>query len=277
MLQKLSIQPDSRIWWCPTSFACILPLHAAGPYKDGQDNLPDLYISSYLHCLSSSHHVSQMTMTNPVPKGEPVTPPTRLLTISCPGEQETGGYLDSVEMEVEEVRKCFSSTNTSSSLKVLDGPQADLDSVIAHLPQYQWVHFSCHGNQDPEPFKSSFQVYGEKKVTLLHLMQARNPNAELAFLSACDTAAGDSLGTPDEVIHLVSTLQFIGFKSVVGTLWPMYNEDRPDLARDFYGHLLDEGKGDYHMSAVALHDATKKMRERDVPLERWVNFVHFGA
>ena len=108
-------------------------------------------------------------------------------------------------------------------------------------------------------------------------MQARNPDAELAFLSACDTAAGDALGTPDEVIHLVSTLQFIGFKSVIGTLWPMYDADGPDLARDFYGYLLGEGKGDYRMSAVALHEATKKMRERDIPLERWVNFVHFGA
>ena len=175
------------------------------------------------------------------------------------------------------MKNCFSSIDACSTPEVLDGPQADLNSVITHLPQYPWVHFSCHGNQHREPFKSSFQVYGEKKVTLLHLMQARNPDAELAFLSACDTAAGDTDGTPDEVIHLVSTLQVIGFKSVVGTLWPMYDADGPDLARDFYGYLLGEGKGDYRMSAVALHEATKKMRERDIPLERWVNFVHFGA
>ena len=83
--------------------------------------------------------------------------------------------------------------------------------------------------------------------------------------------------TPDEVTHLVSTIQFIGFKSVVGTLWTMYGPDGPELARDFYGYFLGEGKGDYRMSGVALHEATKKMRDRDVPLERWVNFVHFGA
>ena len=160
---------------------------------------------------------------------------------------------------------------------MLDGPQADPDSVITHLPQYPWIHFSCHGNQETEPFESSFTVYGKKKVTLLHLMQARNPGAELAFLSACDTAAVDVSVTPDEVIHLVSTLQFIGFKNVVGTLWPMYDADGPALVRDFYGYLLGEGKGDYRMSAVALHEATKKMREKGIPLERWVNFVHFGA
>ena len=200
----------------------------------------------------------------------------RLLAINCPGDPNEEDFLASVEGEVEEVRRCFSFMDTSLP-KVLDGPQANVESVIASLPQYSWVHFTCHGNQHPEPFRSSFKLYGGEKITLLHLMQARNPDAELAFLSACDTAAGDIVGTPDEVIHLVSTLQFIGFKSVIGTLWPMYDADGPDLAGDFYGYLLGEGKGDYRMSAVALHEATKKMRERDVPLERWVNFVHFGA
>ena len=57
----------------------------------------------------------------------------------------------------------------------------------------------------------------------------------------------------------------------------MYDADGPALVRDFYGYLLGEGKGDYRMSAVALHEATKKMREREILLERWVNFVHFGA
>ena len=57
----------------------------------------------------------------------------------------------------------------------------------------------------------------------------------------------------------------------------MYDPDGLELARDFYGYFLGKGKGDYWMLAVALHEATKKIRDRDVPLERWVNFVHFGA
>ena len=44
----------------------------------------------------------------------------------------------------------------------------------------------------------------------------------------------------------------------------MYNPDGPELARDFYGYFLGEGKGDYRMSAVALHEATKKIRDRGV-------------
>jgi hypothetical protein len=29
------------------------------------------------------------------------------------------------------------------------------------------------------------------------------------------------VGTPDEVVHLASAMQFCGFRSVVGTLWAM--------------------------------------------------------
>ena len=274
-LQELSILPGSRIWWCPTSLVCVLPLHAAGPYKPGQHNLFDLYISSYMRGLSDSHHVKESI--NLRPKDEDTIAPTQLLAVSCPGELGDDDYLYNVEREVEEVTRCFASSVITSVPKVLDGPTADPDTIIAHLPHYPWVHFTCQGFQHPEPSRSFFQVYGGKKVTLLDFMKVRNPNAELAFLSACNTATRDTNSTSDEVTHFVSTLQFIGFKSVIGTLWDMYDADGPDLARDFYGYLLGEGKADYRMSAVALHHATKKMRERDVPLERWINFVHFGA
>lgn len=43
----------SRIWWCPTSKFKSLPLHAAGLYGKGKENLMDLYTSSYAPSLSA--------------------------------------------------------------------------------------------------------------------------------------------------------------------------------------------------------------------------------
>ena len=40
-------QSESHIRWCPTADFSVLPLHAAGPYRKGQQNLPDFYILSY--------------------------------------------------------------------------------------------------------------------------------------------------------------------------------------------------------------------------------------
>jgi hypothetical protein len=53
-LAALNIAEGTRVWWCPTSVLCTLPLHAAGPYlKRGLKNFSDLYISSYIPTLSA--------------------------------------------------------------------------------------------------------------------------------------------------------------------------------------------------------------------------------
>jgi CHAT domain-containing protein len=40
----------------------------------------------------------------------------------------------------------------------------------------------------------------------------------LAFLSADETAKGDC-GQSDQSMHLAATMLFVGFKSVVATMW----------------------------------------------------------
>jgi tetratricopeptide (TPR) repeat protein len=52
-LSEMGVPKRSRVWWCPTSELCALPLHAAGPYQHGQRNLQDLYTSSYTPTLST--------------------------------------------------------------------------------------------------------------------------------------------------------------------------------------------------------------------------------
>jgi hypothetical protein len=55
-LNELGVPEQSRVWWCPTSVFCSLPLHAMGPVPS--DNGPwryflDLYIPSYTPTLST--------------------------------------------------------------------------------------------------------------------------------------------------------------------------------------------------------------------------------
>jgi hypothetical protein len=55
-LRQLNVPEQSRIWWCPTSAFCSLPLHAMGPIRsDGHHKLyfSDLYIPSYTPTLSA--------------------------------------------------------------------------------------------------------------------------------------------------------------------------------------------------------------------------------
>ncbi|KAI0298418.1 hypothetical protein B0F90DRAFT_1734469, partial [Multifurca ochricompacta] len=55
-LHTLGVPEQSRIWWCPTSVFCSLPLHAMGPIpsNDGVKRyFSDLYIPSYTPTLSA--------------------------------------------------------------------------------------------------------------------------------------------------------------------------------------------------------------------------------
>ena len=62
----------------------------------------------------------------------------------------------------------------------------------------------------------------------------------------------------------------------------MADIDGPDLAGNFYRSVFSntskwEGVPYYERTVEALRDAVKVLRKRKVTLERWVNFVHYGA
>ncbi|KAI9429151.1 hypothetical protein BJY52DRAFT_1200656, partial [Lactarius psammicola] len=55
-LRLLKVPEQSRIWWCPTSMFCSLPLHAMGPIPSDDGEMRyflDLYICSYTPTLSA--------------------------------------------------------------------------------------------------------------------------------------------------------------------------------------------------------------------------------
>jgi CHAT domain-containing protein len=265
-LAALEVVERSRIWWCPTSHLCALPLHAAGPYLPHQRNLPDIYTSSYTPTLSSlirarSHVVPRLTSP-------------KVLAMGQPNDHLEKSKLPLVREELRRIQ------NLGNSVDIMLGDQVDRETLLPLLQQYSWVHFACHGHLAAKaPFLSSFQLHDNERLTLADLIKARLPNAELAFLSACHSAAIDVNNTPDEVLHLSAALQFCGFRSVIGTLWAMADIDGPDVTEGFYGHIFrDAGNaGDFRDAAVALNHATREMRKRRVPLDRWINFVHIGA
>ena len=62
-------------------------------------------------------------------------------------------------------------------------------------------------------------------------------------------------------------------------MWAMVDEDGQDLLGHFYSKMFAAGvqNASYEESASALRHATQKLRAKGISLERWVNFVHYGA
>jgi len=165
------------------------------------------------------------------------------------------------------------------SVRIMENEEATHGAVLLELPKHSWIHIACHGHQDgKEPLKSRFRLQ-DRPLTIQDIMNARLPNAEFAFLSACHSATGDA-NTPDESLHLAGALQFVGFRSVVGTLWAMGDEIGPDSAEAFYAYMFRDSKGegaDLKDAAVGLSKVIQVLRTKKVPVDRWTNFIHVGA
>jgi CHAT domain-containing protein len=266
-LRQLRVPEQSRVWWCPTSVFCSLPLHAMGPIQsdDGEPRyFLDLYICSYTPTLSaliqSRHHNTGSQSLN--------RPSILLVAQPDPSLPTVGGEIHAVQALDTEVTSLISEAATP-------------DTVIDAFHHHGIVHFACHGTLEAgKPFEAGFELHGDARLTLLEIVRANLPAAEFAFLSACHTAELTEGSIVDEGLHLAAAVQYCGFRSVVGTMWAMVDEDGPDLAENFYKALFTNSRGTpYHeRSAKALRFAVKKLRrKRRITLERWVNFVHYGA
>ncbi|KAI9462895.1 CHAT domain-containing protein [Lactarius psammicola] len=265
-LRVLGVPEQSRIWWCPTSVFCSLPLHAMGPIPSSdtpEQYFSDLYIPSYTPSLSAlieSH--------KPIPR---VLDKPSILLVAQPDDSLPGVW---GEMEVVQA------LNAQVTNLVLNA--ATPTSVVEGLRGSRFAHFACHGELETgKPFEASFKLHGGSRLTLLDIVQSHLPDAEFAFLSCCHAAELTKNSIADEALHLTSAMQYCGFRSVVGTMWEMVDTDGRDLAASFYKSLFSRERAGvpyYERSAEALRDATQKLRKkRGITLERWANFVHYGA
>ncbi|KAF7974779.1 hypothetical protein HWV62_11257 [Athelia sp. TMB] len=279
-LEELGVPEQSRIWWCPTSALCALPIHAAG-------RLPDKYISSYTPTLSALINARTSSVQNLHATAHSEVCKPSLLAIIHPGhppqsKEEPDGRLRMVFAERQVLQKAGGAHQVHSLVKA----DATRQAVLDQLPDHPWVHFACHGRLNTsQPFRSAFELEDDP-LALSDLVHARLPDADFAFLAACDSAtSGGTSDTPDESLHLAAAVQFCGVRSVVGTLWPMADEDGPRVAQVFYRHMFKEN--DSRKSAEALHKVVLAMRRRTGPwaktqgegelLQRWANYIHIGA
>ena len=265
-LNELNVPEQSRVWWCPTSVFCSLPLHAMGPIpSDGnsQRYFLDLYISSYIPSLEAlivSRKASSQVINKP-----------SILLVAQPDENMPKALK---EMRVVQV--------AGTNVTTLFSSKATPAAVLASLRDHSFAHIVSHGKLEPgKPFEASFKLHRGKRLRLLDIARSQLPNAEFAFLSACHTAELTDESIADEVLHLAAATQFCGFRSVVGTMWAMADTDGRDLARWFYESVFScgtQGERFYERTAVSLRDAVLKLRRKGgISLERWVNFVHYGA
>ncbi|MBT2422853.1 CHAT domain-containing protein [Streptomyces sp. ISL-22] len=261
-----------RLWWCPTGRLALLPLHAAGRYPrhggaadpGGARSVPDRVVSSYASTLTALRRARQggarggsfgglVVVGVPQAPGLPVLPAV---------ERECAQLLAGLPAGVRAVG--------------LLGRDATRGAVRQALHEHAWVHFACHAEQDErDPAASSLALY-DGRLTAAELLELELPQAELAYLSACETAFG-AVNLPDEAMHLASTLQAAGYRHAIATMWEVQDGSAADVAARVYATLTGTGVPDAAGAARALHAAVAAQRVQDPtdPL-RWAAYLHVG-
>ncbi len=266
-----------RLWWCATGPLALLPVHAAG-YHDPDDDRPgdavvERVVSSYIPTLRALGR-ARAAGTAGGGTGRLLAAAVSERPSYAPGLEPLQG----VRAEAEALRARFPGRHT-----VLRDAEATRARVLELLPAHGCVHFACHGGQDlADPGRGALYLY-DGPLTVADLARLDLPAAELAVLSACQTAVGGA-ELPNEAIHLAGALLLGNFRQVVSTLWTVGDTTARRVADALYGSLAAAGPDgepaaspDLARTPYALHAAVARIRAEDPyrPLA-WASYVHFG-
>lgn len=239
-MKKAEGRGRPRIWWCPTGLFSFLPLHAAGATsKTTHNSLSEHAVSSYTPTLSALINAR---------RGLDEVLASATIRVVLAGVPKTDlpdwPKISGVKKELKKLRKIV----PESSILPLAGSKKGgplVQAILDILPRASMLHLASHGHQDPDnPMQSGFAMKDDM-LTIAALMRLKLSRAFFAFLSACETAKGDA-SQPDQTVHLAAAMLFVGFRSVIGTMWCVSHccrllEISSSLTEDS-GHLQDGGR-----------------------------------
>lgn len=255
-----------HVTWCATGPLAFLPLHAAGKYEGkSHQRVFDHVISSYTPTLTALLEASKRK-----------TQPFRgLLVVSqpaTPGQSRLPGTVQ----EVQAIKEHFDDL----SFRWLNGSEATVDAVLEGMEKSSWCHLACHGVQHPEDPTNSAFLLQDGRLELTTIMAKSFQFAEMAFLSACQTATGDDQ-RPEEAIHLAAGMLMAGYRSVFATMWSIGDKEGHFVADKVYSHLMrDQGHvGEDRTAAKSLHLAVASLRNENGEKDfvKWIPFIHMGV
>lgn len=273
-----------RLWWVPTGPLTSLPLHAAGRHGDsgengdsgkggmGGDSVLDRVVSSYVPTVNSLVRARRRQAERRSPVRAVPTAPLIVAVAEAPG---TGsGPLDGVREEADLLAG-------RPGARLLQDEEAVRRSVLDALPHHAWAHFACHAVGARSGAAAGHVLlhdHATAPLTLPDIARLRLPDAELAYLSACETTSGRK-EFADEALHITGAFHMAGFTHVVGTLWKVADDTSLEVTKRFYA-AFGASRPFLGDTAQALHEAVRGVCESVEGVRQnpslWAPYLHVG-
>ncbi|KAF5320631.1 hypothetical protein D9611_013723 [Ephemerocybe angulata] len=266
-----------RIWWCPTGAMSFLPIHAAGVYRGSKtDSILDYAVSSYTPTVAA--------ITDRVKKHRTIEKSVSGLFMTSQPNAQGMTSIPGTTLEVQLIHSL--AIEHGARVVKLEGVDLTPEDCLKYMESFSSVHLACHASQDAaDPLESRFLLHTGSLDLATILQSNLGKNADLAFLSACQTSTGEEK-LSDEAVHLAAGMLAAGYRRVVATMWAIGDQPAQEVATSFYEYLWSHGEEnrdggfDGTVSAYALHHAVQQLRHRldnsESSLLTWVPYVHFG-
>jgi CHAT domain-containing protein len=166
---------------------------------------------------------------------------------------------------------------------ILDGDDATVADCINEMRSSSCVHLACHGFYDPVDLLRSGFLLRDGRLEFSEIIQGGIKITDFIFLSIRQTITSEPEAQKGGN-HLAAGMFAAGYRSVVGTMWPVGDDIAPRLSEEFYRRLLAIDSlpttVDISRAAEALHHSTAPLRKNmgtsDAAFLAWVPYVHFG-
>ncbi|MEU5697844.1 CHAT domain-containing protein [Streptomyces aurantiacus] len=269
-----------RVWWMPTGPLSLLPVHAAQARKARRQHVAaDGSSLSAFESVCSSYATTIGALAA-AREGVAVEDSSQLrgLVIAPDGSTRVAA-LAHVAREASHVAGYIGRS------RVLSGDAATMDAVKALLPQASLLHFACHGTVNSGFPRTGGVELANGFLSTTSLREARSEQHQFIFVSACHSSTRDpasGLFGMDahpawEPVNLPAALHLAGYRHALGTLWEVQDRTHADVAEYFYKALGVRGRVDPDLSAQALWQALRRVRDRypHIP-SLWAAHIHLG-
>lgn len=151
-------------------------------------------------------------------------------------------------------RLCFAEEEARSVARqtggqALAGPLPKKVTLYSQASNYQMLHFSCHGEFDPEaPLNSALCIASGEALTALDVFEHLHLRCDLVTLSACESGLS-RVRRGDELVGFIRAFMHAGALALVSTLWRVDERSTRILMERFYQEV---------QTGVSLAEALKR-------------------
>jgi len=159
---------------------------------------------------------------------------------SCLIVADPSGDLKYSREEAKRVSECFEEAVVLPS----DGEPLDVASVLQKMPDFDVLHFACHGEfRSDAPMTSFLKIssLGDPQKLTVGRLYELDLRCTLATLSACETGVSEVL-PGDELIGLMRGFLYAGAPNLLVSLWKVDDKSTSDLMARFYRSYVIDGE-----------------------------------